>query len=359
MQEKRIHYLDSARGIAAMAVVIYHCCAGYGDHRLFGISEQHIVSFFLNGADAVSFFFVLSGFVLSYKYFLEDSLPNYPKYILSRMFRLYPAFWFMMIVFSIYTNSGFKGFSLYWVEYVKEASLYQNFTTMLGQAWSLNIELALSLLLPVFIAAAQREIRFLYYLLPMTLIFHAFISPFFIHFILGIIAAYWLVKKTDLINSVYQWLKKYIWLTLPMIWLAFSGRHLWKLFFPTDPEGYKWFGDYTGIDFFGISAIASFFILVIMLQSARLQAFLNLSIFKFLGKISYSLYICHWFFLFAVFSAKHDFLRDSLHLGERTTMVLVSALTVVSSILFATLMYYLVEKPFIKWGRKAANKLAF
>ena len=64
----RIEYLDSIRGIAAMMVVVYHFIGWrWAERTMF-----HVSSMFFNGADAVSFFFVLSGFVLSFKYLQSD-----------------------------------------------------------------------------------------------------------------------------------------------------------------------------------------------------------------------------------------------------------------------------------------------
>jgi peptidoglycan/LPS O-acetylase OafA/YrhL len=357
--QTRFHHLDSARGIAALMVALYHLLGGYGNHRIMGKTEFNIVSTIFNGDGAVSFFFVLSGFVLSYRYFLDDSLPNYPKYIIARIFRLFPAYWFMLLVFILYINrNGYEG-SLPWADYIREASMCHNFSPLLGLAWSLNIELPASILLPIFIVAAQREIRYMYYLLPIVLVFHFFIPGFFFNFVLGIIVAYWLAKTPIQIEQIYHWLKKYRWFTLPMILMTFSLGHIWKLIFRTPLEGYDWFKDYTGIDFYNISGIASCFILIVILQSKTLCSFLNKSVFLFLGKISYSLYICHWFFLFTFVGPHHDAWKAQFQLNDVSATVLVSFATLVISLIFATFMYYFIEKPFIHWGRKLTVRLAF
>ena len=45
-----------------------------------------------NGSDAVSFFFVLSGFVLSYKYLALGQPLDMKQFYTNRIFRLWPAF---------------------------------------------------------------------------------------------------------------------------------------------------------------------------------------------------------------------------------------------------------------------------
>jgi peptidoglycan/LPS O-acetylase OafA/YrhL len=61
---QRIEYLDSARGIASMMVVLGH----FINWRLSNNFWVKVIPLtIVGGTDAVSFFFVLSGFVLSYK----------------------------------------------------------------------------------------------------------------------------------------------------------------------------------------------------------------------------------------------------------------------------------------------------
>ena len=66
---------------------------------------------FLNGSDAVSFFFVLSGFVLSYKYLQYEREYKMGSYIYRRIWRLYPAFIFTVLVNYLYWNRHTLGFS--------------------------------------------------------------------------------------------------------------------------------------------------------------------------------------------------------------------------------------------------------
>ncbi len=84
-------YLDSARGIAAIIVMIYHFINWKFDKEI-GIK---IISIVFTGSDAVSFFFVLSGFVLSYKYINQNEPLDIRKYYISRLFRLWPAFFLL------------------------------------------------------------------------------------------------------------------------------------------------------------------------------------------------------------------------------------------------------------------------
>src|ERR1700722_11258590 len=94
---KRLEYLDSLRGLAAMQVLLGHCL---GIFPIFagaeGATSNPVVwaliytplHLFWNGAQAVIFFFVLSGFVLALPYF-NHRAPFYESYLVRRFFRIY------------------------------------------------------------------------------------------------------------------------------------------------------------------------------------------------------------------------------------------------------------------------------
>lgn len=71
------HVMDGLRGMAAMAVILYHAYRGGG--------------FVPNGSLAVDLFFLLSGFVISYSYDarLRDGM-SLKEFVARRLIRLYP-----------------------------------------------------------------------------------------------------------------------------------------------------------------------------------------------------------------------------------------------------------------------------
>ncbi|WP_265094021.1 acyltransferase family protein [Cronobacter malonaticus] len=89
--KKELHGLTIFRFVAAFYVFIFHCNIRYGiDFRnLVGIeANDYIIKFLKNGAVGMSFFFVLSGFVLAY----ASSNGIRKDYFLSRIARIYPAY---------------------------------------------------------------------------------------------------------------------------------------------------------------------------------------------------------------------------------------------------------------------------
>lgn len=86
---KRITALDSLRGIAALIVVIHHCSLVLPDVREW-IDATYLLRPFVAGSEAVSVFFVLSGFVL-YGLLNSETAPDYASYVAKRLIRLWPT----------------------------------------------------------------------------------------------------------------------------------------------------------------------------------------------------------------------------------------------------------------------------
>lgn len=78
--------LQIGRGLAALAVVLYH--ATIDSAYFYGTAFNNFWAF---GHIGVDFFFVLSGFIISYAH-QNDSLSDTSKYIRKRIVRVYPPF---------------------------------------------------------------------------------------------------------------------------------------------------------------------------------------------------------------------------------------------------------------------------
>ena len=82
------HYelLDALRGVAALMVVCYHVCEGYAFAAGFPVIEG-----INHGYLAVDFFFLLSGFVVSYAYDSRWATTlTLPAFFKRRLIRLHP-----------------------------------------------------------------------------------------------------------------------------------------------------------------------------------------------------------------------------------------------------------------------------
>ena len=80
--------------------------------------------------------------------------------------------------------------------------------------------------------------------------------------------------------------------------------------------------------------------------------FLNLSVCRFLGKISYSLYLWHWPILLAL----QYFVLKSFDIETRGQMVLIlGALSMPVTIIVSSLSYHYIEAPGIRLGKKIVS----
>ena len=90
--------LDSLRFFAAFLVVLHHAEQIRMKYGLFNLKEY---SLFNNGGIAVTFFFVLSGFLISYLLFKEDgktSSISVKKFYSRRILRIWPLYFLIVII---------------------------------------------------------------------------------------------------------------------------------------------------------------------------------------------------------------------------------------------------------------------
>ena len=84
----RIHKLDGLRGFCSLMVVFYHYPQSFLPDFIFR-------NFFIRESwSFVDFFFVLSGFVISYNYSTLSNPNDFWLYIKKRIIRLYPLLFF-------------------------------------------------------------------------------------------------------------------------------------------------------------------------------------------------------------------------------------------------------------------------
>lgn len=352
---QRIDYLDSVRGIASLMVVIYHFIGWRWEKE----TTYHIASMIFNGSDAVSFFFVLSGFVLSYKYFQKGASIDLKEYIIKRFFRIYPAYILTVLLICFYYNRHDLGLAtLKDVFYHNSQNLWQELFLVKSvhkfyiPGWTLGVEMALSLLLPYFILAAKINYKYLVALILVSIYIGAtHLSNFTMHFCLGMLLAFFYpqIRSYNFRESKFY---SYRWLIALITFLMFSIRHIEKIF----PFGdkIKSLLNYWQIDLFHITGFASFMILFFVINSQRVQKILNLKPLLFLGKISYSVYLCHWIIILYIMD--HWSKWEAIFHNSTLLFFTMLLVTVFAAILFSTVTYYFVEKPFIEMGKKLFAK---
>jgi peptidoglycan/LPS O-acetylase OafA/YrhL len=346
---KHIPALDCIRGLAVLAIMLFHCFD---------------FVFFKFGWIGVDLFFVLSGFLITGILLDSKSSPNYYKnFIVRRIVRIFPLYYFILLLclviipliwprlfgpgFEYYINHQ-SWFWLYMQNWLYSKTGFPDNQTLV-HLWSLAVEEQFYILWPLIVRifSAKKLFGVCLIIIAFSLIFRFYIGAEMglIHpfkymatfsrmdaLITGAIIAI-LIRKRPV------WLEKY---TMPVfvISLFILGATMLYLkailFLRLAPV-------YTFID------ILSGCLLIFMLNKQKffiLRPLYN-SVFSFLGKYSYGLYVYH-FILYNVF--EHNVLPPLISvLGKKDVASLISGLIVFFiSIPISMMSYKYLEKPFLK-----------
>lgn len=171
----RLPGIEGLRAVAAGMIVVYHCWLYDGGARLGAATPAGTVMW--NLSLGVTLFFALSGFLL-YRPFAtaiarSDELPSVARYVRSRALRILPAYWVILLVSALvlgttHTRDGAGDLVVAALDdplrLLGTALLVQNYApgTLgigVGPAWSLAVEVAFYLVLPLLVFAAARVAR--------------------------------------------------------------------------------------------------------------------------------------------------------------------------------------------------------
>lgn len=145
MTKQRLDNVDGLRGLAALSVIVGHWLEMLVKHfeitKFAGPLVENIdFIYFSPGRLGVVTFFCISGFVIPFSFGGERPLRTF---LLSRFFRLYPAYWFSLAVgVLIIPTIGFDSFSM--KQILANITMFQfalKQRDVLGVYWTLFIEI--------------------------------------------------------------------------------------------------------------------------------------------------------------------------------------------------------------------------
>jgi peptidoglycan/LPS O-acetylase OafA/YrhL len=199
MPSQRLASLDGLRGVAALSVLVHHTLiVAYPELRAIYSSTDPIEPFgswqwwlthsplhlFWLGAESVYIFFILSGVVLVLPV-VRASKFNWYRYYPSRMVRLYIPVWasliFVIAVTMVMISLGNQGLFgareelLNPTRILRDAVLFTGVSNIDGVLWSLRWEVLFSALLPAYVLFACK-FRHLWWLKIVLLFAAAFLS---------------------------------------------------------------------------------------------------------------------------------------------------------------------------------------
>ncbi|MBD8522336.1 acyltransferase family protein [Lysinibacillus fusiformis] len=316
----KLYYFEGIRGIAAFVVLISHFIQIFypglfsTDVNLMhhgleeGISETPL-NLFYNGNFAVCIFFVLSGFVLSYKFFVKKDKEILVESAVKRYFRLaipvitslLLAFIFLKLNWYYYgkiifetraTMPDFYSETVTFLQIIKEglySTFFENTTSLNPVLWTMYYELLGSFIVFGFLALfGNSKNRYLFY----GVLLITFWNSYFIAFILGMILCD-LIVNTNMLKILKQKLIVFLFLIIGL----FLGSYPYVNPMGTVYEFLVINPSSTFNYFMFYHIVGSVLLLIAVLGSDILQKFLSIKPFIFLGNISFSLYLIHFIIL--------------------------------------------------------------
>lgn len=336
----KIQQLTFCRFIAAVSIVIYH----YGDKTSI-YQVGFLKKIFENANVAVSFFYVLSGFVIYYTYQHYNSV-NLVLFFKKRLKRIYPAY-FLALLLTLLIKS------FYWNEFLLSLMMIQTWVPgksliLNNPGWSLSNEMVFYFTFPLILPFFQNTKVFKYKMVVVSLIW--FLSQIiyliylvkesnyymylpilhFNSFLIGILTAVFF--KNRKIQIKYSILSKLIVLVLICTsFFVFNNKML-----------------HNGL----LAPLFGLLIYLIAVSKDKMTILFSGKTFQFLGEISYSIYI----FQFPVWLFWSDYrISKYLFIDKGISEDFKFSIRFFILILLSIIVFYAIELPLKKYKKSEAN----
>jgi peptidoglycan/LPS O-acetylase OafA/YrhL len=345
--------LDGWRAIAVLGVMIAHDLpVTIFGHTSAGYQEL--------GGRGVIIFFAISGFLITTRILEEERLCGYfdiRRFYIRRFFRIQPAAFAylgvlgLLLIFHVYHDAWYFWFAalFFFINYTYHESASTHPYSM-GHYWSLAVEEHFYLLLSLVLLLFKRN-----RIVVLGLLYFIFWLPFQLHYppqawyrpdvspretqwnlrylLLAALAAV-VLQRPAALNLVKRFLRP--WVVLLTTVVSIPLHHF--IFH----EGWN------GATWFVAAYLSTFWIVSTAFHPASLMTrFLETAPMRFVGRISYSLYLWHLLFFSKVSPAIGMTNPVLLALSGRVTKY-------VAAFAVATLSYYFIEKPLIRIGHRLA-----
>lgn len=368
------HYelLDGLRGVAALLVIVYHIFEGFAFAAAQNGEGSGLITTFNHGHTAVDFFFILSGFVISYAYddrWRKLSLGGFFK---RRLIRLQPMLVMGAVLGALsFLVSGCERWDgtttpISWVMVALLMTMFmipsvqgarsdvRGFNEMFslnGPAWSLFFEYIGNIVYAIFIRRLSTKL--LSVLVALLAVLHAW-------FFVGNVSEYNSVGVGWTLDSLNFWGGM-----LRMMFPFTIGMLLARTFKPRKVKGAFWIcslllvaafavpyvGDADGVSMnslYEVVCIAFVYPFIVWMGACgSCEDKVTDNVNKFLGEISYPIYIIHYpmMYLFYMWIMKNK------HYGFEDTLLVPIAIIVLSVVVaYACLKLY--DEPVRRWLAK-------
>ena len=364
------HYelLDGLRGVAAILVLFYHIFEGFSFAEVTNGAGDGIIRTLNHGHIAVDFFFILSGFVISYAYDDRWNKMNTWQFFKRRLIRLHPMLIMGAIIGCLaFASVGFERWDgttapTGWVMTALLLTMFMipavpsvpyevrgngEMFPLNGPGWSLFFEYIGNISYALFMRRMSTRILTTFTIL--LGIAHAW-------FFIGNVSGYDMIGVGWTIDEVN------FWGGLVRMLFPFSmGMLIARTFKPRKVKGAFWICSVTLVVLFSVPYIASsgaislnslyeficiafIFPMLVWLGACGTASGTTGKMNRVLGELSYPLYIVHYpiMYIFYAWLIKNNIYTLDNCLG-------VAALVIVSSIALAFLCLKLYDEPVRRW----------
>lgn len=367
------HYelLDGLRGVAAILVVFYHIFEGFSFAELTNGVGSGLITTLNHGHIAVDFFFILSGFVISYAYDSRWKEMTTWQFFKRRLIRLHPMLIMgALIGFAAFAFVGFERWDgtttpTSWVMIAMLLTMFMipavpgvpyevrgngEMFPLNGPGWSLFFEYVGNILYALFIRRLSTKL-----LAGLTVVLGLVHAWFFLFDVsgYGMIGIGWTIDEVNFWGGLVRMLFPF---TLGM-WLS-------RTFKPRKVKGAFWICSIALIVLFAVPYIASegninlnclyeyvciafIFPLIVWLGACGSTKGATSKVNKLLGDISYPLYIVHYPIMYIFYAWLIE--KQIYTLGDCLGMAL---LVVSASVILAFLCLKLYDEPVRRWLSK-------
>lgn len=349
--------LEGLRGIAVLLVLVSHW-----------VVMMYFPKFlFLDlGFWGVNIFFVLSGFLiteilLKSIYDVESKRSIIKRFYFRRLIRIFPIYYLVILLLAFFEIENTESLLPWSLTY--SINLFGKGSYIFMHIWSLCVEEQFYLFWPflLLVVPPKRHLHLMLGLIFLSVVFRAVIAVSdlsnknqIIHsfplacldaLVIGSLLAYIKIKHT----KVFQTIAEYYFIAIAIA-LAFFLLAYWL------PKHSVWHYSFGRL----LTALTGLFLIAFGATdvTSRLGNLLENKMLRFLGRISYGVYLYHWVLFVLLVDAFREY-WEQINFGPFEILKYQQYLGsfiffMVLTIIVATLSYYVIEKPILKLKYKFA-----